>query len=79
MDICGPFSMASWNGQRYFISFLDDYSRYGYLYLINEKSEFVDMFKNFKAEVETQLRKKIKCVRSNHGGECYGRYDGSGE
>ena len=37
------------------------------------------MFKNFKAEVENQLRKKIKAVRSDHGGEYYGRYEGSGE
>ena len=32
-DICGPFPIASWNCQQYFISFIDDYSRYGYLYL----------------------------------------------
>lgn len=37
-DICGPFPMASWNGQRYFITFIDDFSRYGYIYLIHEKS-----------------------------------------
>ena len=37
------------------------------------------MFKNFKVEVENQLSKKIKVVRSVHGGEYYGRYDGSGE
>ena len=37
-DIYGPFPMASWNGQQYFITFIDDYSRYGYLYLIHKKS-----------------------------------------
>ena len=37
-DICGPFPIASWNGQWYVIMFIDDYSRYGYLYLIHEKS-----------------------------------------
>ncbi|XXG71992.1 hypothetical protein AAC387_Pa07g1189 [Persea americana] len=37
------------------------------------------MFKTFKAEVENQLNKRIKCVRSDRGGEYYGRYDGSGE
>ncbi|RVW80762.1 Retrovirus-related Pol polyprotein from transposon TNT 1-94 [Vitis vinifera] len=54
-DICGPF-LPSWNGQQYFITFIDDYSRYGYLYLIHEKSQSLDVFKNFKAEVENQLR-----------------------
>ncbi|WJZ95165.1 hypothetical protein VitviT2T_013955 [Vitis vinifera] len=78
-NICGPFPTASWNGQQYFITFIDDYSRYGYLYLIHEKSQSLDVFKNFKVEVENQLSKKIKAVRSDRGGEYYGRYDGSGE
>ena len=51
----------------------------GYLYLIHEKLESLDMFKIFRAEVETQFSKKIKCVRSDRGGKYYGRYDGSGE
>ncbi|XP_025983818.1 uncharacterized protein [Glycine max] len=65
--------------QQYFISFIDDYSRYGYLYLIHEKSQSLDVFKSFKAEVELQLGKKIKAIKSDRGGEYYDRYDGSGE
>ncbi|RVW88887.1 Retrovirus-related Pol polyprotein from transposon TNT 1-94 [Vitis vinifera] len=78
-DICGPYPTASWNGQQYFITFIDDYSRYGYLFLIHEKSQSLDVFKTFKVEVELQLNKRIKSVRSDRGGEYYGRYDGSGE
>ncbi|RVW52379.1 Retrovirus-related Pol polyprotein from transposon TNT 1-94 [Vitis vinifera] len=78
-DSCGPYPTTSWNGQQYFITFIDDYSRYGYLFLIHEKSQSLDVFKTFKAEVELQLNKRIKSVRSDHGGEYYGRYDGSGE
>ncbi|KAK9734067.1 hypothetical protein RND81_04G112500 [Saponaria officinalis] len=78
-DICGPFPTASWNGQRYVISFIDDYSHFGYLYLIHEKSESLDMFKAFKVEVELQLNKRIKVVRCDRGCEYYGRYDGSEE
>ena len=37
-DICGPFPKASWNGQQYFITFIGNFSRYGYRYLIHEKS-----------------------------------------
>ena len=74
-NICRPFPMASWNGQRYFISFIVDCSHYGYLYLIYEKSESLGMFKIFRVKVETQLSKKIKCVRSDRDGEYYGRYD----
>nr|KYP56903.1 Retrovirus-related Pol polyprotein from transposon TNT 1-94 [Cajanus cajan] len=78
-DICGPFPTTSWNGQQYFITFIDDYSRYGYLFLIHEKSQSLDVFKSLKAEVELQLGKKIKAVKSDCGGEYYDRYDGSGE
>ena len=79
-NIFGPlFPKDSWNGQQYFISFIHDYSRYGYLYLIKEKSQSLDMFKAFKAEVENQLNKRIKVVRSDRESEYYGRYDGSGE
>lgn len=78
-DVCGPFSTASWNGQQYFVSFIDDYSRYAYLFLINEKSQVLDVFKSYKAEVENQLSKRIKKVKSDRGGEYYGRYDSSGE
>ena len=78
-DICGPFQTATRNGHIYFISFIDDYSRYGHIFLIKEKAQALDVFKSFKVEVELQLNKRIKKVRSDRGGEYYGRYDGSGE
>ena len=76
LDICGSFPQ---NGQQYFITFIDDYSRYGYMYLIHEKSQSLDVFKTFKVKVENQLNKKIKNIKSNYGGKYYGKYDGSGE
>jgi GAG-pre-integrase domain/Integrase core domain len=78
-DMCGPFPTTTRNGHVYFISFIDDYSRYGYIYLIKEKTQDLDTFKSFKFEVELQLNKKIKDVRSDRGGEYYGRSDGYGE
>ena len=78
-DICGPFSPATLGGYKYFISFIDDFSRYGYIYLIHEKSEALDIFKIYKAEVELKLERKIKCVRSDRGGEYYGRYGEAGQ
>ena len=44
-NICGPFPMVSWNGQQYFITFIDNFSCYGYLYLIHEKSQSLEVFK----------------------------------
>ena len=56
------------------ITFTDDYSCYGYIYLIKERTKALDKFKIFKAEVENQHNLKIKIVRSDHGGEYYGRH-----
>ena len=49
------------------------------MFLIHEKSQSLDVFKTFKVEVENQLNKRIKSVRSDCGGEYYDRYDSSGE
>ncbi|KAA8531817.1 hypothetical protein F0562_006466 [Nyssa sinensis] len=76
-DICSP-DMDS-HGQKYFISFIDDYSRYMYLYLLHNKNEALDAFKVFKAEVEKQCGKQIKIVRSDRGVEFYGRYTEDGQ
>ncbi|XP_041003987.1 uncharacterized protein LOC121249343 [Juglans microcarpa x Juglans regia] len=61
--------------KRYFIIFINDYSRYGYIEFIREKS---DSLEAFKAVVELLKNKKIKAVRSNRGCEFYGRYDETG-
>jgi transposase InsO family protein len=53
---------------------MDDFSRYGYIYPIRERSEALDKFKIFKAEVKNQYNAKIKVVHSDRGGECYGRH-----
>ena len=52
-------------GFEYFIIFIDDYSRYGYLYLMVHKSETLENFKVYKAEVENLLSKNIKILRSD--------------
>jgi hypothetical protein len=52
IDICGPIAPAALENYRCFISFIDYYSRYGYIELIREKSESLEAFKNFKAVVE---------------------------
>jgi hypothetical protein len=44
-DICGPFPIAYVDGYDSFIIFMDDYSRYGYIYPIKERSEALDKFK----------------------------------
>ena len=60
--------MKSVDGYDSFITFIYDYSRYSYIYPIKERSEALDKFKIFKAEVENQHNLKIKIVRSDRGG-----------
>lgn len=67
-DICGPFKHKTICGNVYFITFIDDFSRYCYIYLLSEKSQSLEAFKIFKTEVENQLDLKIKTVRSDRGG-----------
>ncbi|GKB65552.1 retrotransposon protein, putative, ty1-copia subclass, partial [Tanacetum coccineum] len=68
-NVCGPFKIMSRQGASYFFSFTDDFSRYGYVYLLKHKHEMFETFKVFQKEVENQLSKTIKSLRSNHGGE----------
>ena len=76
--MCGPITPAAMGGHKYFITFIDDFSRFGWIELLQEKSSSLDAFKSFKAAIELKTGKKIKCVRSDRGGEYYGRYDETG-
>ena len=68
-DVCGPMLTQVKGGYEYFITFTNDYSRYGYVYLMRRKFEAFEKFKEFRAEVENQLGKHIKAIRSDRGGE----------
>lgn len=68
-DVCGPISVLVRSGFQYFITFTDNFSRYGYVYLMRHKSESFEKFKEFKNEMENQLDKKIKVLRSDQRGE----------
>ena len=68
-DVCGPMSIPARGGFLYFITFTDDISRFGYIYLMKNKSETFEKFKEFQSEVENQRGKKIKFLRSDRGGE----------
>ena len=63
----------------YFITFIDGFTRYMYLYLLNDKSKALDAFKVYKAEVEKQSRLSIKIIRSDRGGEYNSRFTDKGQ
>ena len=68
-DLMGPFPHPSINKARYVLTFIDDFSRYTWVYLLRNKSEVFEHFEDFKALVETQSERKIKALRTDNGGE----------
>ena len=77
-DICGPFTPLTMGGYKYFITFIDDYCRYGFVKFIQEKFESLEVFKAFKLKVKLQQGKRIKAVHYDRCGEYNGRYDETG-
>ena len=53
----------------YFCTFIDDYSRYTWVYYLKSKDQQSEVFQNFKALVEKQFNKSIKILRTDRGGE----------
>lgn len=68
-DVCGPMSTASFGGNKYYVTFIDDFSRMINVFLIRNKSQVYDCFVEYKNLVENQLGKKIKTIRIDNGGE----------
>ncbi|KAD7117956.1 hypothetical protein E3N88_05224 [Mikania micrantha] len=68
-DVCDLKTIPTRGGNKYFITFIDDSTRYCYVYLLKSKDEAIDKFVLYKTEVENQLNKKIKVLRSDRGGE----------
>nr|GEX78386.1 hypothetical protein [Tanacetum cinerariifolium] len=69
IDVCGPFRIVSRQEASYFVTFTNEFGRYGYVYLLLHKHEVFKTFKVFQKEIENQLRKTIKLLHSAHGGE----------
>ncbi|KAG6520427.1 hypothetical protein ZIOFF_017482 [Zingiber officinale] len=71
-DICGPTQTPSLNNYKYFLLFVDDYTRMMWVYILNQKSEAFPKFLEFKRLVENQCGRKIKILRTDRGGEFIG-------
>ncbi|KAL2348428.1 hypothetical protein Fmac_002428 [Flemingia macrophylla] len=68
-DMWGPSHISSHSGHVYYVSFIDAYSRFTWIYPLKSKVETLSVFQQFKAMVELQLNSKIKSVQSDWGGE----------
>ncbi|KPJ16606.1 Retrovirus-related Pol polyprotein from transposon TNT 1-94 [Papilio machaon] len=68
-DICGPMSVNSMSGYRYFMTLIDDKTRKTFVYLLKNKSEAIEKIKEFKVFAERQTEKKLKSIRTDNGKE----------
>lgn len=57
-DFCGPFANKTICGNKYFITFIDDYTRYCQVFLLTEKSQALEKFKVFRTEAKKRTRKR---------------------
>ncbi|MCO5592506.1 hypothetical protein L7F22_046509 [Adiantum nelumboides] len=67
MDLCGPMSVDSLGGSKYFMLIVDDYSRFTWVYFLTHKSEAISTFICWKAHVEKESSNQVKDVCSDHG------------
>jgi hypothetical protein len=69
-DIFGPMKTSSIYKARYFLVFVDDFSRKMWVYFLKQKSDVVDELKKFKViMVEKQSGRSIRFLKTNKGGE----------
>jgi transposase InsO family protein len=68
-DLMGPFPHPSISKAKFVFIFVDDFSRFTWIYFLRKKSEVFQHLKDFKYLVETQSENKIKVLRTDNGGE----------
>ena len=67
--VWGPSPTVSFGGSSYYVTFIDDYSRKVWVYLLKRKVDVFNTFKQFTALVEKNTNMSIKCLRTDNGGE----------
>ena len=70
-DIWGPSRVNTLTSCRWFISFIDDHTRVSWVYLLKDKSDAANVFKEFYNIVYTQFNERIKMVCTNNGTEYF--------
>ena len=68
-DVCGKMNSKSLSGAEYFLTFIDDKTRYVWVYILKRKSEVLRRFQEWKAMVERSTGRKVIAVRTDNGGE----------
>jgi hypothetical protein len=69
-DVCGPISLHTWDGNKYFVTFLDDYTHFVVVFLISSKNKVHECFKVYEAmSTTTRFNNKIVSLRCDNGNE----------
>jgi histone deacetylase 1/2 len=68
-DVWGPAPILSPSNFKYYVHFIDDFSRFTWIFPLKQKSETIHAFTQFKNMVENQFNKKIKVIQCDEGGE----------
>ena len=68
-DVCGPMQTQSIGGAKYFVTFIDDYTRCCAVYFMKHKSEVLDKFKEFEVTTTNAAGRAIGTLRTDNGGE----------
>lgn len=68
-DVCGPIKPVTIDRKNYFVSFIDEFTHYTVIYLLEHKSEVFKVFQDFVAKSETHFNLKIAYLNCDNGGE----------
>ena len=68
-DLWGPYPNTSYGGEKYYVLFVDEFSRKVWVYVLKRKADVFNMFKQFRVMVEKRNDRTIKCLRMDNGGE----------
>ena len=68
-DVCGKINTKSLSGGEYFLTFVDDKTRFVWIFILKQKSQVFQCFQQWKAIVEKSTGRRVKCLRTDNGGE----------
>ena len=72
-DVCGKMGHKSLGGAEYFLTLLDDYTHYVWVYPMKTKDQVFSIFRNWQTQTENFSKTKLKTLRSDNGGEFISR------
>ena len=70
-DVWGPYRVPTHNNKRYFVTIVDDFSRYTWIYLVTSKADTVVVLKHFLLQVQNVYSTKVKILRTDNGCEFF--------